>query len=309
MRALLFTLLLTSNLVSGQTIFAPLGAGWTYITSPTAMVMGNPQWPYSMWVTGDTVLLGYTASVIHFQGYSDFHPFNIGSGETADVAVATSGDSILLYTEYDSSFHPLMIFNALPGDTWSIPLTLDLGWEGHPIHDTITYTAVSCDTLWYESIPLRRMRYTCSTLNQLFDESFFDDFFVERIGDLEYLFPWPPAGMSDYIGFDYLECYSDPEFAWPTTQVSCGLQISTPEQEGTSGAPFPTVIVQDRSVLLTAPDEGLHHVLVTDLLGRTVHSSVLRAGQTRIDLNATGSFVILLVNEQGQRHAARFVCY
>jgi hypothetical protein len=71
MRALLPFAVVLCSALSAQTSFAPLGATWTYLTT-----VWQPPWTggygqYTVSVTGDTVLIGETCSIIHFPPFTD----------------------------------------------------------------------------------------------------------------------------------------------------------------------------------------------------------------------------------------------
>jgi hypothetical protein len=306
MRSLILLFLLAPIGVRAQTTFAPPGAQWTYVMSSTLIGWPTPpQWTNQVSVSGDTLLLGRNGSVLTFGSTTFYYPFMMGNGNESTVVLATSGDTVLLYTPYDSSFHPLMIFDAAPGDTWKIPISFGpVGWPS-PLHDTITYTALGCDTLWYEGIPLRRMEYGYSSLLMLYSGSGAPHHFVERIGDLQYLFPWEPYMGSDFDVFDHLLCYSDSELVWPTVGVTCDVLLEAPALYSQPTGGLASVEVQDGVLVVSAPDNGQHYVHIMDVLGRTRHAAPLPPGTTRITLNESGILLITVRNEQGERHTIR----
>lgn len=298
MRNLIFVFLLVAAALQGQTTFAPLGARWTYDMSHTQMTMEDPHWPFYVSVAGDTVVLGRSCSILRFSSSTFYYP-TIGSPDQPDeVIVSTSGDTILLYTHPDTSFHPLMIFNAEPGDTWSIPIRWSWSEGEEPLFDTVTYVAQQCDTVWYEGLSLRRMQYTCTTLSQVVFSSFGPGYFVERLGDLTYLFPWYSTTVSDHDQFNHITCYADPVLSWPVPDEPCGILLGSQEVYASDGSDMPSVKFLEGALEVTLPPKGKYSFAVTDEMGRTLGAGSLPAGPSRIAIQGHGYRIVSIRDER-----------
>lgn len=98
-----------------QTPFAPVGAQWTY----TQGNFGGPDSTIAVFqVLSDTMLQGRSCSrVTTTEGWFVCH-------EVVQY-LSTSNDSTYYFNEDQQRFHLLFRWNAVPGDTWSTPITQD----------------------------------------------------------------------------------------------------------------------------------------------------------------------------------------
>src|SRR5690606_24028119 len=98
-----------------QTPFAPVGAQWTY----TQGNFGGPDSTIAVFqVLSDTMLQGRSCSrVTTTEGWVVCH-------ELVQY-LRTSNDSTYYFNDDQQRFHLLFRWNAVPGDTWSTPITQD----------------------------------------------------------------------------------------------------------------------------------------------------------------------------------------
>lgn len=277
---------------SAQTTFAPIGAHWVHESSSTLFIWPPSSWPYPIRAVRDTTIDGRSCSVLRMPA-SFYYPFQTNTDPEKEVILTTSGDSLLLHTSYDSSFHPLMVFSAVPGDTWRIPLTREPP-SGTLSHDTITYEVEQIDTLWHMNMALRRVRYHVSSQGDLFRA---DDIsiFVERIGDLRFLFPWEPSGPADHDAIHTLRCYSDDVLRWPDPAADCTTWSSVDDQLDHGTLVFPTLTTTDGPVNIHPhPGTSPWQVEVLDLLGRPIMAPVTITGNDRLHVPHRGTFLLRL---------------
>ena len=197
-------LLLSTTSIFAQD-FAPVGAKWVY----TRYIFFSPNISYvTVESVMDTVIQGKSCQkIIAPEGYYEV------SGGTKFLH--TSNDTVFVYDTILQIFSPFQIFNAQPGDEWDFVYSAVPDGPNQSI-DTIHYRVDSIDLVYINGDTLNKINAT-STI--LCDEwVWFDTIsvtYLERIGDLNYLFNYSKYGCNTAIDADVikgLRCYSDPDF-------------------------------------------------------------------------------------------------
>ncbi|MBP8822444.1 MAG: T9SS type A sorting domain-containing protein [Flavobacteriales bacterium] len=302
--AALFAVLLLPTLCNGQ-VWAPVGAEWTYQATTGQWPWTDTYWDHHVAVVGDTVIDGRPCSVLECP-LSDAWPCFPLFTATVDVYMTLANDSLLFRTAQDSTFKLLMDFQATAGDTWDIPMAFTED-GGNTVHDTITYVVTSTDTLWYNGLPLRRIHYHTSTQFTLF-LNFQEGVFVERIGEMHYLFPWYSPWVSDGMGFTGLKCYTDPLFNWPSPGVPCDIWLGG---AAFTAGPFtirPTVAAAGALFTVEAVS-GTGQLMIHDALGRPFSTVAVGSGPTTFTLPAAGVYFARYTVAEGTIRTQRIVVY
>ncbi len=255
-----------------------------------------------MTVVGDTVINDHPCSILAFP-YTEAYPSGPSMQDTTLVFMNLKNDSLLFRTAEDSSFKLLMDFNASPGSSWTIPLMAI--WSGEELHDTITYTVLATDTLWYDGQPLKRVHYHAHASGMLYFTEYVGQF-VERIGDLTYLFPWGVQWVSDGASITRLLCYSDPSFSWPAPNVPCQIWLNSPDQLAETFLIRPTVNTTGLTFYLeTEVPQGL--IQVHDASGRKSLELRISSTQSSFHLERSGLYIVTYTLPSGQRRAQRIL--
>ncbi|MCC6839522.1 MAG: T9SS type A sorting domain-containing protein [Flavobacteriales bacterium] len=297
-------LLLLPALCTGQG-WAPVGAKWTYQATTGQWPWTDTYWDHHVIATGDTVVDGRPCSVLQCP-LSDAWPFFPLYTDTVEVYMSMAEDSLFFRTAQDSTFKLLMNFQATTGDTWDIPMAYS-GDGGTTVHDTITYVVTATDTLWYNGLPLRRIYYQASTQFILF-LSFQEGIFVERLGDMHYMFPWYSPWVSDGMSFTGLKCYMDPLFNWPAPGVPCDIWLGQEQLTADQFTIRPSVAAVN-TLFTVETAMGTGRLTIHDALGRPLFSAPVTRNITTFTLPAAGVYFVRFVPAEGSTRTQRIVVY
>lgn len=307
MRASLLLQLLLPFALSGQTIWAPLGARWTYLTE-----FGQPPWTggygsYTITAAGDTMINGRTCSVLDLPSGLDCGFPGVWTVLT-QVYTYSSGDSVFWYNPYSDSFDLLFAFDVHANDQWRIPFAIDLGdvW----LFDTLTYTVSALDTVSISGTLARRITYGLTAQGTIFAVSSQGQI-VERLGDLAYMFPWRYNGCSDGTFEGPLLCYSDPNFNWPVPEVPCDIWLGSADHRRPELKIFPTVIERGGSITVSMKDllPSAFEIEILDPLGRLIRAQTANTPVTYMAIDQPGAFVLVARSEKGILGVQRIVVH
>jgi len=187
--------------------WAPIGAKWTY-------KQGSWSGPDTNLAVieayGDTVLAGRTYSKLGVQGGGFFcHSFL--------PYFTANADSVWYWDPLQEMERLLFRWNALPGDSWSTPLSADIG-----LLDTLDWTVLDTAYLVVGGLHLRQLWMNVdSRQGYVFGINYGE--VTERLGGSTAPFTWVMAGC-DAETFNQLRCYEDDEIQWQNPAVpSCAL--------------------------------------------------------------------------------------
>lgn len=294
MRALLLMPFLFWSTLNAQTTFAPIGPTWSY----TQDVQWNADSTvFTITAVGDTLINGASCSVLDFSG-------GISACMGYRRFVTTRGDSVLFWEPIDSTFRTLYVFGLSPGEGWQ---TLvgggyfdDGGWV--TVLDTLSFLVTSSDMVEINGLSLRR-----STVQAIWSPFTggqnmpISGTITERLGHSGFLFPWID-GACDFEFNGPLRCYADPDITWMNPQFpQCDLGVGVEEHDGAQIAIQPTVVRQGETILVSSPAGTVE---VFDASGRAVSSSTT-SGKLSLTLHRSGSYVLRLTSERGERSVER----
>jgi|GEM_PF-3583237 len=237
---------------TAQTVFAPIGAEWSY----TQHYVGGPDTAlFRIHCIGDTTIQGVNCSKLSWSGgfsaCMGFFPF-----------VTTAGDSVLFFDPADNTFRTLCVFGLPVGGTWRTIIGLG-GQEG--LHDTLLYTVTAADTIMLAGLPLRRTTVEVTYELGSYVHAPSDGQFIERFGNMDFLFQWFYGPCDNEINGP-LRCYSDPEVSWLDPQYP-QCELGAP---GTVFAPIGARWVYEASWVSPPPFNDPHWMYPVYVTGDTV---------------------------------------
>ena len=203
--SLVLILALFSLSLQAQSPFAPVGAQWTYTQGSCCGPDSNIA---VLQVLSDTVIDGrtccqITASSGWFGCYELVRFFNVSS------------DSMYYFNEDDAQFHLLFRWNAVPGDTWSTPIS-----QGGPT-DTLDWTVSDTGHVVIGGVSLRTL-----TIGQDSRQGWLhcplSGVIIEQLGGST-PFTWVSA-VCDGETYNDLRCYD--EYIYPLPEPPPPLPIS-----------------------------------------------------------------------------------
>lgn len=281
MRHTLLIALLLPLLAPAQS-WAPVGTTWTYKQG----IWSGPDTNLAViTLTGDTVIQGKTCDKLQtIDGYFNCFPFY--------DFIHYDGDSLWIYDAIDDRFMLLMCMNALPGESWATELQHSAGG----VRDTITWTVMDTATIIVDGIPLRTLDLSYSSPGILSPYCWPHCTFIERIGNLKYLFDFQ-IGVCDAETFLGLRCYEDNDISWQSPSVpQCALSTGIAAmQDATffSLGPNPVSVGEPAFLELQGPSIPMD-LIVHDALGREVLRSNLKDTRTPMIISASGVYVVTL---------------
>ena len=297
MRPLLPLAFLICTSLNAQTIFAPIGATWSY----TQDVQWNADSAvFKIECVGDTLIQGMNCSVLAYSG---------GISECMGFRhfVATSGDSILFWEPRDSTFRTLYVLGLFPGEGWQTLVGggyYDLGtWV--TVYDTLSFEVTSSDLVVIEGVSLRRSvvqaNWSPITSGQNVP---FSGTIIERLGHSGFLFPWIDGACDFEITFP-LRCYSDNDITWLDPQFpQCELSVGMNEvHSGSSFEIHPTLTASGEPFQLNG-SQGT--VILLDAVGRVVLQRSIE-GPASFDLDDPGTYIVRFTASEGGTSHQRIV--
>jgi hypothetical protein len=226
-----------------QPVWAPAGSIWYYSVDETPMAPPPHNYGYyKIESLGDTNLLGITARILKNTYYSS-------SGQIADMGIEImySDTDRVYHFNYDQ-FNVLYDFSLQPGDTFKIkePFFTQLSAD--------TTIAFVVDSIGTEEINGQNLRVQYNRLLDAGSGWFTGAKVIERIGDVNYLFPNHQLDC-DAGNCPFLHCYSDGEIAFSMNpEIACDTLIS-----GLGSAEF-----EIETVLFPNPADGFVNLRVPD---------------------------------------------
>ncbi|MEX1132254.1 MAG: T9SS type A sorting domain-containing protein [Flavobacteriales bacterium] len=284
MRHALLLALILPILAQAQN-WAPIGATWTYKQGQVA----SPDTNLAMiTITGDTLIQGRNCAKLEAtSGYYACYPFY--------DFIHYDGDSLWIYDQYDDRFMLLMCMNAMPGDAW----TTELQHSNGGVRDTITWTVLDTATIVVDGTPLRSLDLSYASNGALSPYCWPHCTFIERIGNLKYLFDFQ-IGVCDAEIFQGLRCYEDNDISWQSPSVpQCALSTGISEWDDSSIislSPNPVPAGAQVQVEITR-QQGAVQLVVHDALGREVLRSDVRDERTVLSLPTSGSYLVRLLRD------------
>lgn len=207
MRPLCFLLLIP--MVGFAQSWAPVGAKWTYVQGSCCGPDTNLA---VLEVVGDTLLAGRTYSRLEVeQGWFYCHAFL--------PYLAANADSVWFWDPYQEEEQLLFRWNALPGDTWSTPIS---AYED--VFDTLYWTVLDTGHVIIDGVFLRKL---WMNVDPHFGNMFGVNYgaVTERLGGETAPFTWV-QGPCDAETFNRLRCYEDGQIQWQSPLYpSCALGI------------------------------------------------------------------------------------
>lgn len=281
MRSTLLLFLLAPLLAMAQS-WAPIGATWTYKQGHWA----GPDTNLAVLIlTGDTMIQGKSCDKLEtINGYFNCFPFY--------DYIHYDGDSLWIYDAADDRFMLLMCMNALPGESWATELQHSVGG----VRDTITWTVLDTATIIVDGIPLRTLDLSYSSPGILSPYCSPHCTFIERIGNLKYLFDFQ-IGVCDAETFLGLRCYEDDDISWQSPSVpQCALSTGIAalhEPTFFSLRPNPATAGEPFFLELQGPGTPVD-LIVHDALGREVVRTNLKDTRTPLVISVSGVYVVTL---------------
>jgi hypothetical protein len=263
--------------------WAPIGAKWTYTVgssvSPDSFIL-------VIEAASDTVIAGRPCRQLDvLSGGFGCYVFNRFHHQ--------SNDSLYFWDEPAEAFRLLFRWNAVPGDTWSIPLELEgLGADGR---DTLDWSVLDTSTVDVEGLQSRQFSVNMTSRNGIWQPSI-GTIVTERLGPLASPFVWK-FEICDGEYYAGLRCYEDNDIAWQSPDVpQCALGTGITEAGASPPfimSPNPVLAGEPTYIELigTAAPTDMH---VYDALGREVLQSRLMEARTPLTLPVRGMYVINL---------------
>lgn len=276
-----------------STVFAPMGATWTYTQhyafSPDSAL-------FVIESVGDTTIQGVPCSILEgTTGASGCMPFH--------RYVGASGDTVLFWSASDSMFQPLFVLDAQVGESWTMRADYNGGWANV---DSLTWTVTGTGTATIDGTLLRTLDVSVQATQNGSTVPLSDGGIIERLGPSPYLFPWI-FGACDGEFNGPLRCYSDPDITWLNPQFpQCELSVGIAEQHT---APLltarPTPAATGEPILLTS-GRGLLELF--DAAGRKVLERTT-LGSTTLEMDRPGTYLLRFTSRVGEIAHERVVVY
>lgn len=265
---------------ASATVFAPVGATWTYSQhfafSPDSAL-------FTVESMGDTLIQGRACSILQPTGDVACMPFH--------RYVTNVGDTTFFWCAADSSFQTLFNLGASVGDSWTMRADYNGTWMNT---DTLTWTVTGVGTTLIDGVPLRVLEVNVQSTQNAGTASMSDGTIIERLGPSPFLFPWI-FGACDGELNGPLRCYTDPDITWLNPQFpQCELSVGVAEHGGgdlLSLRPNP-VAADDILTIRSRAASGPHAIEVRDALGRTVSAWTLPPDGLDLHMPGPGLFLI-----------------
>jgi hypothetical protein len=297
MRILLPLSFLFCSSLNAQTIFAPIGAAWSYTQ--------DVQWSaentvFTITTVGDTLIQGINCSVLDFSG---------GISECMGFRqyVTTIGDSVVFWEPMDSTYRTLYVFGLSPGEGWQTLVAggyFDIGtWV--TVYDTLSFQVTNSDTVEIEGLSLRRSLVQANWSPITSGQNVpFSGTIIERLGHSGFMFPWIDGACDFEITFPF-RCYSDDDISWLDPQFpQCELSVGLNEvHSGSSFEIHPTLAASGEPFQLNGP-QGT--VILLDAVGRVVLQRSIE-GPASFDLDDPGTYIVRFTASEGGTSHQRIV--
>ena len=262
--------------LNAQTIFAPIGARWTYeehfaFISDSALV--------TIESIADTVLQGETCKVLALTGQI--------SCTQAYRYVYASNDTVFFWDPSWNQFSVLYVMNAVPGQMWDMKVSVtSLGVTG-----TAGVTTAATSTTVISGLTLRVLTNAVDLPGMYY---YGTGTVIERIGDLRYLFPWG-SGICDGDYITALRCYEDPDITWLNSQLpQCDLITGIGEHATAEAFRIaPSLAEVGNPILLSTSDGSIRSYRLVDMIGRTVALGSLANGTVTLHLPHAGAYMVM----------------
>lgn len=269
-------------MVHAQT-WAPIGAKWTY-------TVGSSVSPDSFLLVieaaSDTIIAGRPCRQLDvLSGGFGCYVFNGFHHQ--------SNDSLYFWDEHAASFRLLFRWDAIPGDSWWIPLELEgMGANGR---DTLDWSVVDTSTVDVEGLLSRQFTVNVTSRNGIWQPSI-GTTVTERLGPLGSPFVWKFAICDGeyYVG---LRCYEDNDISWQSPSApQCALSTSIAALHGPTFfrlSPNPVTAGEAFFLELQGSNTPVD-VIIHDALGREVLRVNLKDMRTPMTISVSGVYVVTL---------------
>jgi hypothetical protein len=201
MKLKLFILLTFISSIAGLSqSFAPVGAKWHYTEGQA--FSGYISY-LTITVTKDTIISGRNCVQIE-SDYLACFPYGT-------LYVSTSNDSVFFFDQELGDFKTIYVFNAMPGDHWTIPIKGDM-YEYDYLD--VSVNSIGTRIVNNKELNVQYVTYTAYDYDEFgnLSESFGNSSeIVEFLGDLTFLFFFPTT-LSYICDDNYsggLRCYED----------------------------------------------------------------------------------------------------
>ncbi|MEO8066312.1 MAG: hypothetical protein ABI599_01340 [Flavobacteriales bacterium] len=277
--------------LNAQTIFAPLGAKWTYEEHYAFIPDSNIVVVESI---ADTVMLGRTCKVLEVTGDIYCTP--------SYRYVYASNDTVFFWEPVAGLFSVLHIMNAVPGQQWDM-------WVSAPNFALTMVAGVTTNAVSTTVISGLTLRTQSQSVDVPGMAYFGTGNVIERLGDLRYLFPWGTGACDgDYI--TTLRCYEDPDITWLNPQVpQCDLITGIGEHSPVSPLRIaPSLTEVGTPIAISTTDASVRSYRVTDMTGRTIATGSFAHGTAPLQLPRAGTYMVM-PEPMGAFSAQRVVAY
>lgn len=276
MRPLLpFSFLLCASL-NAQSIFAPIGAKWTYEEHYAFIPDSNLVVIESI---ADTVFQGRTCKVLETTGDIYCTP--------EYRYVYASNDTVYFWEPVSGFFSKLHIMNAVPGQQWDMRVSA----PNFNLALVAGVTVGSVSTTVIDGLTLRTQTQSVDVPGMAY---FGTGNVIERLGDLRYLFPWGTGACDgDYI--TTLRCYEDPDISWINPLLpQCDLITGIGEHSAASALRIvPSLTEVGTPIVLSTTDASMRSYRVADMTGRTIATGTLVNGTATLLLDQAGAYMVM----------------
>jgi hypothetical protein len=270
----IITLLALLPLFTTAQTWAPIGAAWTYTQGSCCGPDSNVA---VVEVVGDTLIGGQLCR--NLQMTSGWHfCYQLPRFQYQN------NDSLFYWNESAGSFALLFRWDAVPGDTWSTPIT----------GDTLDWTVLDTTSITWNGVSLKQW----SVHQESRQWTFFSPIAVvtERLGPATSPFTWT-SGACDGESYQDIRCYEDAGFSWLNPQYTqCALSSGIPEASCSTGfsiTPSPVQAGEPFTVALPT-GAGSARVRLLDTSGRTVLDRPIQ-GSATFSLTQAGMYLVQLL--------------
>ena len=283
-RVLSSGLIMMSSLQLAAQSWAPVGASWTY---KQVTVAGPDTNLAVIEVVGDTLIQSRSCRRVEMtEGWSMCY--------TQVRFFHGTSDSLLYWNEDAQEFQLLFIWNALPGQSWSTPVS-DGTNQGNPL-DTLDWLVLDTGHIVVSGMSLRTYDVLVEPRQAMLYAPI--GIVTERLGPDHSPFIWVFAAC-DAESFSQLRCYSDSTITWQNPDVpQCALGTSVPELNAQAFRVAPTLLDRGEALTVDLGDrldaEGLT-IRLTDLSGRMVREAPIAGTRTTLQVDASGAFLVVLL--------------